>query len=137
LPRWDDEVTRGTDHWASADETRDGIVGLYRRVGEHVDATIAALAIDSQGFVPWWNEDVQLFSVMIHRLSDSTRHAGHADILREQLDGSVGVDSSSPPLHGRDAMFWNTRYTELEQIATASRRAWQVSLEDGSAAEDD
>ncbi len=117
LPQWDDQAARGTDHWASADETRGDIVGLYQRVWAHADATIAALAIDSHGFVPWWNEDVQLFNVMVHRLSDSTRHAGHADILREQVDGSVGVERSSPPLHGHDATFWKTRYTELEQIA--------------------
>ena len=94
------------------------------------DATIAALAIDGPGFVPWWNEDVQLFDVMIHRLSDSTRHAGHADILREQLDGSVGVGSSDPPLHGRDVTFWNARHAELERIAEASNRpgpwAWKT-----------
>jgi len=106
--------------WATEDETRDEIVGLYRRVWEHVDAMIAALAIDSPGFVPWWNEDVQLFNVMVHRLSDATRHAGHADILREQLDGSVGVESSNPALHGRDLQFWNARRAALERIATAA-----------------
>lgn len=105
LPRWDDPGARGTDHWAAEEETRVGIVSLYRRVWEHVDATIEALSIDSPGFVPWWKEDVQLFNVMVHRLSDSTRHAGHADILREQLDGSVGVESSDLPLHGRDVPF--------------------------------
>jgi len=120
LPRWDDKAARGTDHWATEDETRDEIVGLYRRVWEHVDVTIAALAIDSPGFVPWWHEDVQLFNVMVHRLSDATRHAGHADILREQLDGSVGVESSNSPLHGRDMQFWNARRAALERIATAA-----------------
>jgi len=70
--------------------------------------------------VPWWNEDVQLFNVMVHRLSDTTRHAGHADILREQLDGAVGVEPSSRPLHGRDAQFWNARTAALDRIASAS-----------------
>ncbi len=63
LPRWDDQNTRGTDHWATEGETREDIVGLYRRVWDHVDATIDALKVDSPGFVPWWNEDVQLFNV--------------------------------------------------------------------------
>jgi len=54
------------------------------------------------------------------RLFDATRHAGHADILREQLDGSVGVESSNPPLHGRDMQFWNARRAALERIATAA-----------------
>jgi len=122
LPRWDDQNTRGTDHWATEGETREDIVGLYRRVWDHVDATIDALKIDSPGFVPWWNEDVQLFNVMVHRLSDATRHAGHADILREQLDGSVGAEPSDLPLHGRDTQFWSARRAELEQIALASGR---------------
>ena len=122
LPRWDDQNARGTDHWATEDETREAIVGLYRRVWAHVDATIDVLQIDSPGFVPWWNEDVQVFNVMVHRLSDATRHAGHADILREQLDGSVGVEPSNRPLPGRDAQFWKTRTAELERIAAASSR---------------
>jgi hypothetical protein len=120
LPQWDDKAVRGTDHWAAEGETRDGIVGLYRRVWGHVDATIATLAIDSPGYVPWWEENVVLFNVMVHRLSDATRHAGHADILREQLDGSVGVESSSRPLHGRDTHFWSAHRAELERIAKAA-----------------
>lgn len=122
LPRWDDMSTRGTDHWADEGETREDIVGLYRRVWDHVDETIVALPIDSPGFVPWWNENVFLFNVMVHRLSDATRHAGHADILREQLDGSVGAEPSDLPLHGRDVQFWNARRAELERIAQASGR---------------
>jgi len=121
LPRWDDQTARGTDHWATEDETRDGVVDLYHRVWEHVDATIAALPIDSPGFVPWWDEHVQLFNIMVHRLSDTTRHAGHADILREQLDGSVGVEPSNQALHGRDVEFWNARRADLERIAIAAR----------------
>jgi hypothetical protein len=34
---------------------------------------------------------VKLFDIMVHMLNDTTRHAGHADILREQLDGRTGV----------------------------------------------
>ena len=60
LPRWDDRAARGTHHWATAAETRDGIVDLYRRVGEHVDAAIVALSVDSPGFVPRWDERAPL-----------------------------------------------------------------------------
>lgn len=106
LPRWDDWEAYGTDHWATQDETRVVILDLYRRVWDHADATIEALELTARGFVPWWGEEVPLFNVMVHRLSDSTRHVGHADILREQLDGAVGVNAESPPLHGRDSAFW-------------------------------
>jgi Protein of unknown function (DUF664) len=121
LPRWDDWEAHGTDHWATQDETRVVILDLYRRVWDHADATIEALELTARGFVPWWGEEVPLFNVMVHRLSDSTRHAGHADILREQLDGAVGVNAESPPLHGRDSGFWEARCVEIEQVARAAK----------------
>ena len=54
LPPWNDESARDADHWVTEDESRDGIVDLYRRVWEHSDATITALALDAAGHVPWW-----------------------------------------------------------------------------------
>ncbi|MGH3297189.1 MAG: DUF664 domain-containing protein, partial [Trebonia sp.] len=100
--------------------SRGEIVGLYRRVWEHSDATIKALPIDAPGFVPWWNADVMLFNVMVHVLSDMTRHAGHADILREQTDGAVGMLPQSAALHGRDSAFWEARCATVEQAARAA-----------------
>ncbi len=96
------------------------MLGLYRRVWIHTDGTIEALDLDASGYVPWWEEEVPLFNVMVHRLSDATRHAGHADILREGLDGAVGVDADGPPLHGRDAVFWEARRALIERIAQAA-----------------
>jgi hypothetical protein len=84
------------------------------------DATIKALAIDAPGYVPWWREDVKLFNIMVHVLSDTTRHAGHADILREQLDGAVGVNPESAALHGHDSAFWEARRAQIEQAARAA-----------------
>jgi hypothetical protein len=90
LPRWQD--SDGSDLWVTQDETREQIVGFYRRAGDHADATIKELPIDAPGHVPWWpRPDVKLFNIMVHVLGDTTRHAGHADILREQLDGRTGV----------------------------------------------
>ncbi|WP_282696605.1 DinB family protein [Streptomyces sp. CC208A] len=92
LPRWQD--SDGSDLWATADETRDQIIGFYRRTWEHSDATIEALALDAPGRVPWWPEphaDTNLFAVMVHVLGETIRHAGHADILREGLDGRTGL----------------------------------------------
>lgn len=92
LPRWDDLAARGEDMWAAEHETREEIVGRYRRAWAHSDATIEALAVDSPGFVPWWpRPDVMLFNVLVHVVTETARHAGHADILREQLDGATGV----------------------------------------------
>ncbi|MFI6908743.1 DinB family protein [Nonomuraea sp. NPDC050394] len=92
LPRWQD--SDGSDLWASADETRDQIIGFYRRTWEHADATIDGLPLDAPGHVPWWPEpspNTNLFAIMVHVLGETNRHAGHADILRESLDGRTGV----------------------------------------------
>ncbi|WP_328901452.1 DinB family protein [Streptomyces sp. NBC_00441] len=92
LPRWQD--ADGSDLWAAEGETRDQVIAFYRRTWEHADATIAALPLDAPGHVPWWPEpydDTTLFAVLIHVLGDSIRHAGHADILREGLDGRTGL----------------------------------------------
>ena len=60
-----------------------------------------------------------LFNVMVHRLSDATRHAGHADILREGLDGALGVDPDSAPPSGLDE-FWRARRDTVERAARAA-----------------
>ncbi len=120
LPRWDDAESDGTDMWATQHEAREDITGLYRRVWAHSDTTITELDIDSPGHVPWWpSPDVKLFNVMVHMLTETNRHAGHADILREQLDGSTGAGSWE--VGGRrDATFWETRRAEIERVATVA-----------------
>ncbi len=92
LCRWQDHD--GGDQWATEDETRDQIIGFYRRTWEHSDATINELSLDAPGHVPWWPEpgpNTRLFAVMVHVLGENIRHAGHADILREVIDGRTGV----------------------------------------------
>ncbi len=106
----------GADMWAAADESVDDIVGRYRKACEHADATISELAIDAPGHVPWWpRPDVMLFNVMVHRLTETNRHAGHADILREQLDSANGVNAA-----GHDEVDWTGRCRRIEE---AARRA--------------
>lgn len=121
LPRWDDETASGADLWATEHETRDEITSFYRRAWEHSDATISLLPIDAPGHVPWWpRPDVKLFNVMVHILSETSRHAGHADILREQLDGATGTDPESTASPEYDAAHWKDRYARIEQAAKAT-----------------
>jgi hypothetical protein len=78
--------------YATETETTAGIVDLYRRVQVFADETIDALPLDAIGHVAHWDgEEVTLHEIMVHKTVDLQRHAGHADILREQLDGSVGL----------------------------------------------
>lgn len=94
-PRFDDPDYRNRDSlWASEQESRADIIDGYRRAWKHADATIDALPIDASGRVPWWPQpDVKLFNVMVHVITETNRHAGHADILREQLSDASGSAS--------------------------------------------
>ncbi|MEL3945364.1 DinB family protein [Streptomyces sp. LNU-CPARS28] len=96
LCRWQDHD--GSDQWATEDETREQIIAFYRRTWEHSDATINELPLDAPGHVPWWPEpspNTNLFAIMVHVLGESIRHAEHADILRESVDGRTGVRSEN------------------------------------------
>ncbi|MFF5497747.1 DinB family protein [Streptomyces aquilus] len=92
LCRWQD--SDGSDQWATEDETRDQIIEFYQRTWQHADATIHELPLDAPGHVPWWAgpyPNTNLFAIMLHVLTETTRHTGHADILREGLDGRTGI----------------------------------------------
>jgi hypothetical protein len=119
VPRWDEAGAWENEHWATEHETRADILDLYRSVGEHSDATIDALPIDAPGHVPWWpRPDVTLFNVMIHILNETNRHAGHADILREQLDGRTGTMAEYE--EPNDVAAREAYYRKVEQAALAA-----------------
>lgn len=89
------------DWYATEDETCDDVVDLYRRVWAFADATIEDLPLDTLGRVPWWNEarnQVTLEHIVVHVLVDLARHVGHADILREDIDGAAGLRADVPNL---------------------------------------
>jgi hypothetical protein len=117
LPRWQD--SDGSDLWVTQDETREQIIDFYQRAWEHADATIEALPIDTPGHVPWWpRPDVKLFNIVVHVLNDTVRHAGHADILREQLDGRTGVAAGvDEPI---DTAARQSHWATVEQAARAA-----------------
>jgi hypothetical protein len=62
---------------------------------------------------------VKLFNVLVHMLSETSRHAGHADILREQLDGSIGTIAARAKPQ-RDAALWEARRAKIERAAKAA-----------------
>ena len=88
------ETDPQADWYATEDETCDGIVDLYRRVWAFADTTIEELPLDALGQVPWWPADrntVSLERIIVHVIVDLSRHVGHADILREGIDGAAGM----------------------------------------------
>src|SRR5205823_5485691 len=81
FPWFDEGAEPNADMWATAEESRDDIVGLYRRVWAHSDATIDSLPLDATGHVPWWppeRREVTLHTILVHMIAETHRHAGHA-----------------------------------------------------------
>jgi len=75
---------------AGPDETTDGIIGFYCRACAAADQVIDELDLDDQG-TAWFGEQVSLRRVLVDMIEETARHAGHADILRELLDGATGA----------------------------------------------
>ncbi|GLZ29021.1 hypothetical protein Lesp02_12110 [Lentzea sp. NBRC 105346] len=50
-----------------------------------------AESLDVTGYFPRWEADVSLRLVMLHLIHEYARHNGHADFLREGIDGTVGA----------------------------------------------
>ncbi|NUR29062.1 MAG: DinB family protein [Catenulispora sp.] len=124
LPWMSDDAEDNADMWADEDESRQDIVGLYARVWEHADATIEALDLDATGRVPWWPEEratVTLHQIMVHMLAELNRHAGHADILREGLDGMAGLNNRNSNLPQHDEQWWAAYRERVEAAARATR----------------
>ncbi|MER5261593.1 DinB family protein [Actinosynnema sp. NPDC002837] len=121
LPWADFEDEPNVDMWATAEESREDVVSLYRRACAHADGTIEALDLDSPGAVPWWPGDrgaVTLHLVLIHVIAETNRHAGHADIVRELVDGTAGLRAGSDNLPSVD---WETYHAKLERVAREAR----------------
>jgi hypothetical protein len=108
------------DMWATAAESRESIVDLYQEVWAHSEATIEALDLDARGLVPWWPEDrrvTSLHTVLVTLIAETNRHAGHADILRELLDGSVGLNPAHGNLPDVGPDWWPQYVERLEAVA--------------------
>ena len=121
LSWWDDDAEPNADSWVTADESRADIVDLYRRVWAHADATIEALPLDAPGIVPWWRKpETTLHGILVHVIAETNRHAGHADILREQLDGAVGMSAGNSNLPSQDADWWEAYRARVEEAARAA-----------------
>lgn len=111
------------DFWASEDESRDDIVGLYRRVWAFADETIESNPLDAVGEVPWWppeRRETTLHRVLVHVIAEINRHAGHADIVRELIDGAVGLRADASNLPEEGAGTWAEYREKLERVARAA-----------------
>jgi len=121
-PPWE-EADPNSDMFAAPDESRDFITGLYRRAWAHADGTIDAESLDAVGRVPWWpagRNEVTLHRVLIHVATETARHAGHADIVRELIDGAAGLVPDRTNLPPGDQEWWQAHHDRVERAARAA-----------------
>jgi hypothetical protein len=120
LPWVEEGAEANADMWATAEESREFVLDLYRRAWAHADATIDALPLDAVGTVPWWPAErrtITLHHAVVRVVADAQRHAGHADILRERIDGAVGMRRDNDAMPPGDAAWWQAHHDRLERVA--------------------
>ena len=101
--RFSGDAGPAAEFWATPGESTEDIVNAYRGAWAFSDATISELSLDAIGEVSWWGDaPVTLHHILVHVTADTQRHAGHADIIRELIDGSVGLLKGADNLHLRD-----------------------------------
>ncbi|MFE1438315.1 DinB family protein [Streptomyces sp. NPDC058739] len=120
LPWLAEGAETNADMWVPPEESREDVVGLYRRAWAHADATIDALPLETVGRVPWWpdgRDEVTLHHAVARVVADTQRHAGHADILRELIDGAVGMNETNTSVPSDGPRWWEEYRERLEKAA--------------------
>jgi len=129
LPWFAETAEDNADMWATLEQSSDWIVGFYHRVWAHSDATLDALGLDAVGRVPWWEPEkaqITLQQAVVHMIAETNRHAGHADIVRELIDGTVGLRAPGDNMPGQDRAWWADYRVRLEATAREAGESAQT-----------
>ena len=100
-----------------------------------MDEKVETLPLDAVGEVPWWRAERRhptLHTVLVHLGAEVARHAGHAghaDIVRELIDGSAGMSPQNSNLPERSAGEWAAFRA---RIAAAARQAAGTAAPSGA-----
>lgn len=118
-----DEAKPNADMFARADESREEILALFGAARDHAVATIEALELDAEGHVPWWgdNNPVTLGLIIVHLTTEIYRHLGQIDIMREGIDGAVGLRDGNLNTAPADDDSWPDYYQRVNAIAESFR----------------
>jgi Protein of unknown function (DUF664) len=111
----DDSIWEGADMWATPADSSDYLIGLYGRACAHADRTITELDLGSPGRVAHWPEErrnTTLGFLLIRMVAETAQHAGHADIVRELIDGYAGPDNAAI-----DEAFWKEYVGKIRAAA--------------------
>ncbi|MEJ2886599.1 DinB family protein [Actinomycetospora aeridis] len=94
-PEW--LVERENEFKLLPDETLAGVIAQYHEVAARTEQTLASLPdLNLRHELPKapWHEPGTSWSVrrvMLHIIAETTQHAGHADMLREHIDGATSM----------------------------------------------
>jgi len=118
-----DDVEAASDDYADGfrlgpTETLVGALAAYDEVAAETEAAMAAIpdlnqAVPVPPDVPWFPKDVEAWSVrwvLFHLIEETARHAGHADIVRESIDGATCYELLAA-LEGWPATDWLTPWS--------------------------
>ncbi|MFB2556177.1 DinB family protein [Herbiconiux liangxiaofengii] len=120
LPWLADDAGHDDDLWVPAEQSSGDILELWEYSNAHSDDTIRSLPLDARGEVPWWpleRRSVTLLQILAHMAVETARHAGHADILRELIDGSIGNGPADPNVPPRSPSEWAAHRARVESAA--------------------
>lgn len=92
------ETMSSVEDWAAnfrmdSGETLSGLLEAYQQVADDTDAYVATLDLDASQPLPkapWFEPGARWSArrVLLHLIAETSQHAGHADIIRESLDGA-------------------------------------------------
>lgn len=88
---WSDRIDFQAAYDASASTREEAFTAWEAEVENSRRIEREADSLDLAGYQPRWEEEVSLRMVMVHVLLEYGRHNGHADFLREGVDGTVGA----------------------------------------------
>ncbi|WP_218713714.1 DinB family protein [Arthrobacter sp. BF1] len=94
-------------------------VNIYRETTAAADAVLDELELDSPALVPWWikHRHTTMERLLVHMIAESHRHAGHLDIVREQLDGFSGLRPSAPNIPDLTPDQWKEQRLRMKELA--------------------
>jgi hypothetical protein len=113
----DGSVWESADMWATADQSRDHLVGLYRTAWAHSDESLASVPLDAPASVPWWPEEHRTTTfghLVVRVVAETAQHAGHCDLVRELIDGRSGRDA-------HDDAWWAAYLQKIRDAADRHR----------------